>query len=103
MVKKSEKFSKNHFCPKIPIIRTTRFDQSSPVQPNSEKISLEKSLFFAKEKKNAISLVLPIEDISRRPELSSPSPFQNPVGAGGTVIVTDEQRTNKQTNGNPCV
>ena len=46
-----------------------------------KKISLKllkilKLYLFAEEKKNAILLVLPIEEISLRPELSSPARFR---------------------------
>ena len=69
-------------------IRNTRFNQISPVQPNPEK-KIEKSqkiIFFNKSEKfkifficqtiNAIFLVLPIEEISLWPELSSPANFR---------------------------
>ena len=70
-LEKSRKISKNHFF--------------------SKNLKIQKILFFA-EKKNAIPLVLPIEEIGLRPELSTP--FQNPGGwserDGGQ---TDGQRT----------
>ena len=77
-------------------IRNMRFDQRSPVQPNPEKY-LEKFNFFCLlikhlkivrkkfRKENAILLVLPIEEISLRPELSSPANFRI---QGGPLSVT---------------
>ena len=70
-------------------IRNTRFDQSSPVQPNPKKTiwiffkEISKNHFFFKERKNleicfwrrknAILLVLAIKEISLQSELSSPA------------------------------
>ena len=50
-----------------------RFHPSSPVQPNPKK-NLEKS--------QKIPLVLPIEEISLQPELSSPASFGFQGGTG---------------------
>ena len=67
-------------------IRTTQFDQRSPVQPNPEKKTIGK--------------VLPIEKISLQPELSSPSHFRFQGGYPERYTQkTDGGRTNK----NPCV
>ena len=53
-----------------------------------------KFFFLAeKKKKNAIPLVLPIEEISLRPELSSPARFRF---QGGPLSVTDG-RTHERT------
>ena len=73
----------------FPNIRNIQFDQSSPGQPNAGEKNLEKSIkkkhvfLFKKSKnfedlfakKNAIFLVLQVEEISLRPELSSPPRF----------------------------
>ena len=47
-------------------------------------------MFLPKKKKNAIPLVLPIEEISLRPELSSPARFRIQGGSperDGVVVV----------------
>ena len=80
MVRKSEKMSKN---PK----KSLFFKKSE----NFENI------FFCRKKttKNAIILVLPIEEISLRPELSSPPRFRIQGGY--------PERDEGRTNGNPRV
>ena len=67
-LKKSEKISKNHFFSK---------------KKNFER----KKMFAEKRKKHAIPLVLPIEEISLRPELSSQPRFRI---QGGTLSVTEQ-------------
>ena len=58
---------------------------------------LKKKYSFTEEKeKNAIILVLPIEEISLRPELSSPARFR----IQGGYPERDGERTK---DGNPCV
>ena len=63
-----------------------RFDQSSAVQPNPEIKSSGKKYFFLQKilefgnisfagKQRGVLLVLPIEEISLRPKLSSPVHF----------------------------
>ena len=72
-------------------IRNTQFDQSSPVQPNTEKknqkipflftnLKTLKIFLFSLKTKNAVILVLPIEKISLQPELSSPPRFRREGG-----------------------
>ena len=64
-------------------IMNTQFNQSSPVEPNPRKKS-QKITFFKKSENfnkkiaenNSVLLVLPIEEISLRPELSSPAHFR---------------------------
>ena len=65
-------------------IRSTGFDQSSPVQPISD-LSQKKSPFFSskiknvekkKKEKNAILLVFQYQEYGIRPELSSPARFR---------------------------
>ena len=51
-----------------------------------------------KREKNAFLLVLPIEEISLQPELSSSARFRIP---GGTLIITDGG--GRRTDQNPCV
>ena len=74
MVKKSEnlkffwKIQKNHFF--------------------SKNLKILKIFFFA-DKKNAIPLVLPIEQISLQPELSSSARFR--IQGGGSTSVTEEE------------
>ena len=76
-------------------IRNTKFDQSSPVQPNPENKNLKKSekknlkkfklfenIFFL-QKKNDVLLVLIIEVISLQSELSSPPRFR--IQPGGVL------------------
>ena len=50
-----------------------------------------------KNKQNAIPLVLPIEEISLWPELSSPAHFRIQVSESSPLSVTDE-RTDKRTD-----
>ena len=62
---------------------------------------LKKKIFRRKKKfktKNAIFLGLPIEEISLRPELSSPAHFRN-QGRGHLSVTEDDGGG----EGNPCV
>ena len=52
-------------------------------------------MIFFRQKINVILLVLPIEEISLRPELSNPPPFR--IQGGG------EAQALRSPNGNPCV
>ena len=77
MVKKSENLEKSQ---KIPFF--------------SKNLKILKIYFlFVKKKKNAISLVLPNEEISLRPELSSPPRFRIQGGYPERDIQTNEGRT----------
>ena len=91
-LKEKNKFGKKKKNALFLNIRNTQLNQSSQIQPNHEKKILQKSpkiwknTFFPEKienfenilfaKKNSIFLVLPIEEISLRPELSSPGPFR---------------------------
>ena len=68
-LKKCRKIQKNHFF--------------------SKNLKKEKKRRKKSPKKNAILLVLPIEEISLRPELSSPARFR--FQGGGTLSVTEEE------------
>ena len=85
-LKKSQKIQKNHFF--------------------SQKISKFRNYFVSRRKKekkmNAIILVLPNEEISLRPELSSPPRFRIQGGYPERYTRTHEH-TNTRTHGNPCV
>ena len=99
MVKKSENIKKK--------IKNSCFFQNWSKNPKISK-NFKKSVFFfktenfeeekkfrrKKEEKNAIPLVLPIEEISLRPELSSPARFriqggypERDTGVVGVVVV----------------
>ena len=65
----------------FPNIRNMRFNQGSQVEPNLEKNLKSKKkiyVFFFRKKgeTNYIFLVLPIEEISLLPEVSSPARFR---------------------------
>ena len=55
------------------------------------------------EEKNAIILVLPIEEISLRPELSSPSPPRFRIQGGWCERESGRRTGGGRTNGNPSV
>ena len=90
---------------KIPLflnIRTTRFDQSSPVQPNPEEKKQEKcqkitfftfflKLFFHRKKESMLSSQFSNIRRTRLDQSSPSSPFQIPLS------VTKDERTNEQT------
>ena len=106
IIKNPQKHKKSKNCQKWFKIQKSEF-----FFEKSEKITF--FLFFIfilfflfrwkKEKENSITLVLPIEEISLWPELSSPARFRIQVGYRERDIQMDE-RTNGQTNeGNPRV
>ena len=83
--------------------KSDNLKQFQKIQKNhifSKNLKILKNFFFAEKKKNAILLVLPNEEISLRPELSSPPRFR----IQGGYPERQDGRTDGRTNeGNPRV